>query len=106
MQLNIDDSLSGAERRKKIRYDQISYAMRIHNNNKRASARWLGISIRTMRNWCRGYPEFRPLEIKRFISEHMMKHLPKTFEEARKHLFYRCGDPDAKETIKRHYGII
>ena len=56
MIIEIDDKLSGSERRRLILIKQVEYAMRKFDN-RRLAAIFLGVSPRAFRNWCHRYPE-------------------------------------------------
>ena len=44
MIIEIDDKLTGAERREQITIQLVLYAMLLHDDNRTAAARWMGFS--------------------------------------------------------------
>ena len=58
MLLNIDDSLSGRERRDQVIIQQVHYAMDKFPS-KRYAAEFLGVTERGLRNWCHKYDELK-----------------------------------------------
>lgn len=57
MNIDIDDSISGTERRKLLRLEPVRYALELYDGRRRCVAEWLGISSRTLRNILTENPE-------------------------------------------------
>ena len=62
MILEIDDKLSGEDRRKAIILKQIFYAMEYCGNNRSKASKFLGFTCRWMRLQVDKYPELRHLK--------------------------------------------
>ena len=75
MQLEIDDALSGGERKNLLRFMPIDYALKFFEGNRTQSAKWLGVSVRTLRNIINEIPELHKHKIKenRAYVEHKTK---------------------------------
>lgn len=61
MIISIPDNLDPEEKRKRLAYDPIFYALKIHKNNIKKAADFLGFSGRAIRNRMRVHPELKDL---------------------------------------------
>ncbi len=51
MIIDIDDSISGEERKRILRLGPVKYALDLFDGNREKTSKWLNISDRTLRNY-------------------------------------------------------
>ncbi len=72
MQITIDDSLSGEERKRLLRLEPVKYALELFKGNRTHTSKWLGISERTLRNYLLEDAElFRYKKMQNFIAPYV-----------------------------------
>lgn len=71
MKLEIDDAISGEERKRQVLIKQVLYAMEKFENNRSKTAKFLGYTVRGMRGIFSRYPELKHLK-----GESYEKHSP------------------------------
>lgn len=100
MQIEIDDSLPGKERRRLLRIEPIKYALDKFNNHRGRAAKWLGICIRSLRNIINENPELKEYKIqeKELTGDYYQELLNSLTDEQ------RCRYNDEFEKIERMPG--
>ncbi len=106
MILEIDDNLTGEERRKKLRLEPLLYALEKFDGSKEKASLWLGMSARWIRRLVKEYPELkkynvrnvRDIETKAKIRRAMRRN-----EDIKSFTWHRYADERERKYLDRIY---
>ena len=81
----------------------IRRGMKLHNNKKCYAGKWMGVCVRTFRNYMKKYPEFDDKRLRILLTEERRRALPKTLKECEGRTFWMFGGEKLKQEIRDYY---